>query len=187
MLSLLLQIHIILYQKCPRKHLIEQDVDHWKEIFRWEGNYQQVIKRLLKEKEEFRNLFYYRLGNAKGLLPLLKTIAPPLSSLYIWAEEIGGGLFIQHGFATIISGKIGKHCFINQQVTIGYIGDKVPLIGDNVLVSCGAKVLGNVTVENNVKIGANAVVVKNVPGNTTVVGVPAYIVKKDGVRTYEKL
>lgn len=72
MLSLLLQIHILLYQKCPRKHLIEQDADHWKEIFRWEGNYPQVIKRLLKEKEEFRNLFYYRLGNAKGLLPLLK-------------------------------------------------------------------------------------------------------------------
>lgn len=189
MIGWLLNIHLLFYQKCPRKRTIEEDVEHWKDIFHWEGSYPQIIKRLLKEKAEFRNLFYYRLGNVKGCLPLLRWIAPPLSTLYIWTENIGGGLFIQHGFATVIAARsIGKYCFVNQQVTIGYISnDEPPVLGDNVVVSCGAKVLGNITVGDNVKIGANAVVTKNVPKNTTVVGIPAYIVKKNGERVYERL
>lgn len=188
MKKILLNIHILFYQRCPRKDLIEQDVDHWKDIFHWSGTYPQIIKRLLLEKEEFRNLFYYRLGNARGFLPVLKLIAAPLPSLYIWTKEIGGGLFIQHGFSTVIGAeKIGKFCFVNQQVTIGYNGAEAPVLGDNVHITCGAKVLGNVRIGNNVKIGANAVVVKNVPDNSVVVGVPAYIIKRNGVKVYEKL
>lgn len=187
MRKLLINIHILFYKNCPRRGLIEQDVDHWKEVYHWQEGYVQVIKRLLLEREEFRNLFYYRLGYAKGFLPLLKLIAPPLVTLYIRTHEIGGGLFIQHGFATTIGGlKIGRHCSVNQQVTIGYNGDKSSVIGDNVLVTCGAKILGAV-VGNNVKIGANAVVVKDVPDDVTIVGVPAYIIKRNGVKVYEKL
>ena len=183
----LLYLHILFYKKCPRKDVIEQDIDHWKEILHWDGTYEQLIIRLLLERQEFRNLFYHRLGHAKGFKPILKLIAPPLATLYIYTHDIGGGLFIQHGFSTSIGAdKIGKHCFINQQVSIGYNGDKSSIIGDNVLITCGAKVLG-ATVGNNVKIGANAVVIKDVPDNVTVVGVPAYIIKRDGVRVYEEL
>jgi serine O-acetyltransferase len=96
-------------------------------------------------------------------------------------------LFIQHGICTIIAAKtIGENCFINQQVTIGY-KDKMnsPTIGNNVVIASGSKVIGGVTIGDNVTIGANAVVVKNVPENCVVVGVPAYIIKRNRVRVKE--
>lgn len=75
--------------------------------------------------------------------------------------------------------KIGKDVIISQQVTIGGRSKiyEVPLIGDNVFIGTGAKILGNVIVGNNVVIGANAVVVKSIPSNCVVAGVPAKIVK----------
>lgn len=130
---------------------------------------------------EFRNLFYFRAGLTGRLLAPL---CPPMSALLISADSIGPGLFIQHGIATIIAAKsIGANCWINQQVTIGFstTNDR-PTIGDNVMINAGAKVIGNVTVGNNSKIGANAVVVKDVPPDVTVVGVPARIVRRRGLR-----
>jgi serine O-acetyltransferase len=61
------------------------------------------------------------------------------------------------------------------------------VIGDNVRIGAGAKVLGGITLGDNVSVGANAVVVKDVPPNCVVVGVPAYIVKRDGKRVRESL
>ena len=135
---------------------------------------------------EFRNLFYYRTGVAGKLFRFL---CPPMATLYLLAERIGPGLFIQHGFATIVDAtEIGANCWINQQVTIGFSSAHgVPKIGDNVTVGAGAKVLGGITIGSNARIGANAVVVKNVPGNVTVVGVPARIVRRDGRRVDETL
>jgi serine O-acetyltransferase len=103
-------------------------------------------------------------------------------TLFITTSDIGEGLFIQHGFATIISAeRIGKNCWINQQVTIGYSNKTdCPVIGDNVFIHAGAKVIGGITLGNNVIVGANSVVVKNVPDNAVVVGNPARIVKLDG-------
>ena len=91
-------------------------------------------------------------------------ITPPISSLYITTDDIGEGLFIQHGFATIISAKrIGKNCWVNQQVTIGYNKRGAPVIGDNVTIHAGALVIGDITIGNNVIIGAGAIVVDDVP------------------------
>jgi serine O-acetyltransferase len=136
--------------------------------------------------KEYRNLYYYRIGFFKHFL---KFLCNPIDTLFISCSKIGPGLFIQHGFSTIISARsIGKDCWINQQVTVGYNGkDNYPQIGDNVVIRAGAKVIGNIVIGNNVKIGANAVVVKNVPENCTVVGVPAYIVRKNGIKTREEL
>ncbi|HQO47908.1 MAG TPA: serine acetyltransferase, partial [Paludibacteraceae bacterium] len=110
-------------------------------------------------------------------------------TLFIYTKDIGPGLYIQHGFATIISAKsIGKDCWINQQVTIGYSNaTDCPVLGDNVTIPAGAKIIGKVHIGDNSTAGANAVVVKNVPSNCTVVGVPAYIVKRNGVKVFEKL
>ncbi|MHB8846860.1 MAG: serine O-acetyltransferase [Burkholderiales bacterium] len=112
-----------------------------------------------------------------------------MSTLFIRTPRIGPGLFIQHGFATIIAAReIGDNCFINQQVTVGYSNaTDAPTIGNNVSISAGAKVIGGIHIGDNVKIGANAVVVKNVPANVTVVGVPGRIVKRDGKRVNESL
>lgn len=98
-----------------------------------------------------------------------------MDTLYIETEEIGGGLFIQHGFSTMIAAKyIGEDCWINQQVTIGYNGNReAPVIGDNVMITCGAKVLGNINIGDNAVIGANAVVVKDVEAGAVMGGIPA--------------
>jgi serine O-acetyltransferase len=139
---------------------------------------------------EYRNLFYARLTCISKLIPpLLKILCPPLPNLLINAKNVGAGIFIQHGFATIIAAKsIGKNCWVSQQVTIGYSNSTdCPTLGDNVTVYAGAKILGKVTVGHNVIIGANAVVVKDVPPNCTVVGVPAYIVRKNGIKMKDTL
>lgn len=127
------------------------------------------------DKKEFRSIVYRRFGRCSCLTNwLLKG----MDCLFICTKDIGGGLIIQHGFSTIINAKkIGKNCHIYQQVTIGYNGTKSPTIGDNVRICCGAKVIGGVHVGNNVVIGANAVVCKDVPDNVVVVGVPAKIIK----------
>lgn len=134
---------------------------------------------LLSEYKEFRNLFIYRNRYAKPHRLFCKWVAlwyPPEKTLYIECPDIGGGFYIQHGFATYIAAqKIGKNFSVNQQVTIGYNDDmKSPIIGDNVMVMCGAKVLGGITIGNNTRIGANAVVIRDYKrGYGVLVGVPA--------------
>lgn len=137
----------------------------------------------------YRNLFYHRLGASKLVLSFLQLLCTPFPTLFITTKDIGPGLFLQHGFSTIISARmIGKDCWVNQQVTIGYAAEGIgPTLGDNVSVYAGAKVIGNITIGDNSIIGANAVVVKNVPPNCTVVGVPAYIVRRNGIKTKEPL
>lgn len=176
---------VLLYKRSPRKYLIDEDISHWQEISKVEGDTQKLLKYFLRERQEFRSLFYYRIGNIRVVSKFMKWILPPMPNLYLWTPKIGGGLYIQHGFSTVLAAKsIGKHCFVNQQVTVGYKGEYAPEIGDNVTITCGAKVLGNVKVGDNVVIGANAVVVKDVPANAVVVGVPARIISIDGERIY---
>lgn len=101
---------------------------------------------------------------------------------------IGEGLFIDHGTGVVIgeTAEIGNNVTIYQGVTLGGTGKEKgkrhPTIGNNVVISAGAKVLGSITVGDNVKIGAGSVVLKDVPSNTTVVGVPGRVVVRDGVR-----
>lgn len=173
--------HLLFLQKILLNKDAVEDLTIWSRNHNIKGTKLYKFIYLMVQFPEFRNLMYYRLGAVGSFLNLFY---PKLSTLFIHTANIGGGLYIQHGFSTIIAAKsIGTHCFINQQVTIGYSnGTDSPVIGNNVKVSAGAKVIGNVFVGNNCKIGANAVVIKNVPDNCTVVGVPGYIIKKDGIR-----
>ncbi len=101
---------------------------------------------------------------------------------------IGKGLFIDHGSGVIIgeTAIIGDNVTLYQGVTLGGTGKESgkrhPTLEDNVMVSAGAKILGSFTIGENSKIGAGSVVLKPVPPNCTVVGVPGRIVKKDNVR-----
>ncbi|MFU0799435.1 MAG: serine O-acetyltransferase [Xylanivirga thermophila] len=101
------------------------------------------------------------------------------------AAKIGKGLFIDHGMGVVIgeTAEIGDNVTIYQGATLGGTGKETgkrhPTIGNNVVISTGAKVLGPFKVGDNSKIGANAVVLKEVPANCTAVGVPAHIVIKD--------
>jgi serine O-acetyltransferase len=98
--------------------------------------------------------------------------------------EVGRNvLFGYNGLGIVIHPRcvIGDNVIIGQHVTIGGRGGpEVPIIGNNVLLGAGAKILGNVKIGNNAKIGANAVVLIDVPENATAVGVPAVIVPKNG-------
>jgi len=101
---------------------------------------------------------------------------------------IGKGLFIDHGMGVVVgeTAVIGDNCTIYQGVTLGGTGTEKgkrhPTLGNNVMVGCGAKILGPFTVGDNSKIAAGAVVLSEVPPNSTCVGVPARIVKLEGVR-----
>jgi serine O-acetyltransferase len=101
---------------------------------------------------------------------------------------IGKGFFIDHGSGVIIGETtiIGDNVTLYQGVTLGGTGKESgkrhPTIGDNVMISAGAKILGSFTVGENSKIGAGSVVIEEVPPNCTVVGVPGRIVKRDNVR-----
>lgn len=181
--------HLALMLLSPNRALIEDELARWAEPYMRSRPRASSASRLLWimiRYPEYRNLFYYRIG---GVRRLVEFLCPPMPTLLIVSRKIGPRLFIQHGFSTIITADtIGADCWINQQVTIGFTaGGGAPTIGDRVTINAGAKVLGGITIGSDVVIGANAVVVKNVPSNVTVVGVPAYIVRRDGVRVNEKL
>lgn len=101
---------------------------------------------------------------------------------------IGKGFFIDHGNGVVIgeTAIIGENVTLYQGVTLGGTGKEKgkrhPTIGDNVMVSVGAKVLGSFTVGENSKIGAGSVVLSEVPPNSTVVGVPGRVVKRDNMK-----
>ena len=178
--------HIVLLNIHPKKSIIKYDIQRWFKIKRMKINTQYGFIILMTFSPEYRNLFYKRIG---AISIMINWLCPKMSTLFINTNDIGPGLFIQHGFATIIAAKsIGKDCWINQQVTIGYSNaTDSPVLGDNVVINAGAKIIGKVHIGNNSTAGANAVVVKDVPDNCTVVGVPAYIVKRDGVKVKENL
>ncbi len=102
--------------------------------------------------------------------------------------KIGKGFFIDHGHGVVIGETtiIGENVTLYQGVTLGGTGKECgkrhPTLCDNVMVSAGARVLGSITVGENSKIGAGSVVLKDVPANCTVVGVPGHVVKRDNVR-----
>lgn len=134
-------------------------------------------------------IYFYRLAHFlyKHHVPLFPSIIKILIYLlfnaYIPYEvEIGSGSKFGYGGLGIVLHprvKIGENVIIGQQVTIGGRSKiyEVPAVGNNVFIGTGAKILGNVVIGNNVVVGANAVVVKSVPDNCVVAGIPAKIIK----------
>ena len=115
-------------------------------------------------------MYYIQRALFKSSLPATCTIGVDTKLGY-------GGIGIVVHARTVI----GKNCMIGQGVTIGGKSGwyEVPVIGDNVEISAGARILGPVHIGNNVIIGANAVVVKDVPDNCIVAGIPAKIIKEN--------
>lgn len=104
------------------------------------------------------------------------------------SAKIGTGFFIDHGMGVVIgeTAEIGDYVTLFQGVTLGGTGKergkRHPTLGNHVVVGAGAKILGGINIGDNVKVGANSVVLKNVPPNSTVIGVPGRIIKSQGER-----
>ena len=116
---------------------------------------------------------------------LLSQLARFLTGIEIHpGAVIGRRLFIDHGMGIVIgeTSIIGDDCTIYHGVTLGGTGKEKkkrhPTLKNNIIVGCGAKVLGKIGISDNVKIGANSVVVKDVPKNSTVVGIPGVVKNK---------
>lgn len=182
--------HLLILNLHKNRNTIFCDIQRWvKELNLEKPQIRGTITAflfLMTNHQSYRNLFYYRVGLYGEFI---KFLCRPMNTLFVGGNTIGGGLMLWHAFSTIINVEsIGKDCAIWQQVTIGKgNNDKVPTIGNNVSIFAGAIIIGGISIGDNVKIGAGAVVTKNIPENCTVVGCPAYIVKRDGIKIKEAL
>ncbi len=135
-------------------------------------------------------VFFYRISHflygihLRFLAKLLSLFSRFLTGIEIHpGAQIGKRLFIDHGMGVVVgeTAVLGDDVTLFHQVTLGStgkdLGKRHPNLGNNVIVSSGAKVLGPINVGDNAKIGANAVVLKDVPKNATVVGIPGRVVK----------
>jgi serine O-acetyltransferase len=136
-------------------------------------------------------LFFYRLAHPlykRGLrfLPrFISAVGLFLTTIDIHpAAVLGRRVFIDHGVGVVIgeTAVIGNDVIIYQQVTLGGVstskGKRHPTLGDNVVIGAGSKVLGNIHIGENSKVGANSVVVKDVPADSTAIGIPARVLKR---------
>ena len=132
-------------------------------------------------------MLLYRLmqwSRARGLAPLemlFNKLSAVLCNCIIGrGAEFGPGFVLIHSTGVVINGQVrgGSGVYIEHQVTIGADRRQSPVIGSDVFIGAGAKIIGNVTVGNGARIGANAVVVDDVPAQQTVVGIPARVVHR---------
>lgn len=140
----------------------------------------------------YRVAHWFYLKNFKFIARVISQTARFLTGIEIHpGAKIGKGLLIDHGAGVVIgeTAEIGDNCLLYQGCTLGGTGKdhgkRHPTLGNNVMVGCGAKVLGPFKVGDNSKIAANAVVLESVPSNCTAVGVPAKVVKQNGKRTLD--
>jgi len=173
---------MVAYRLSDQKELIDADVDRWA-LLLWVDDRSRMLARLLYAFPEFRGVFYHRLAAGNPLGVLAGRVAchwwKTVPGLDLSGTPIGPGLFISHGQGTILSAEsIGANCQVHQGVTVGwdYRGDRRPIIGDDVFIGAGAKILGPVTIGDKAMIGANAVVVTDVPEGATAVGIPARVI-----------
>lgn len=131
----------------------------------------------------------YRLG-----IPFVPLLCSQITRWFTGLEihpgaKIGKGFFVDHGAGVVIgeTTEIGDNCVLFHNVTLGgtgkHKGKRHPTLGNNVYIGTQATLLGPVTVGDNVKIGANSfIVMRDVPADCTVIGTPARVIKKDGIR-----
>lgn len=149
------------------------------EVFLYPSFKAMIYYRISHKLYEGKHYFLARWVSQKGAHKTGIEIHP--------GAKIGKGLFIDHGHGVIIgeTAVIGDNVTLYQGVTLGGTGKehgkRHPTLGNNVMVSAGAKVLGSFTIGENSKIGAGSVVLAEVPSNSTVVGVPGRVVKRDNV------
>jgi serine O-acetyltransferase len=173
--------HIFRFTISEKRALLDGDLQRWTSLF-GPLNSKTALGRvvdfvyIMTYYPEYRSVFYFRhryFGHAFGFL------CRGLPDVAISAGKCGPGLFLQHGFGTLISAdSIGENLTVGQQSSIGYAVNGVdrPTIGDNVIIGAGVRVLGRLHVGDNARLSANSLVIANVPPNCVVMGVPAKVI-----------
>ncbi len=174
-----------------REHLAG-DLAVWLKIWKpgWTANqavkFTDVIK-FIWTYQGFRAVLLYRLSfylkrkRVKALPGILSRLNLTLHGFDIPSSvEIGPGLYVPHPVGTVITAqKIGANLSLISNITIGMRNEHAfPTIGNNVFVGAGARILGNIVIGDNVNIGANSVIIHDLPDNCTAVGIPAKIISK---------
>lgn len=178
-------------QRAARKHhslgtLIVSDLvakamwcyerDDWKAIVKVafaDGTFAMLLYRLMQWSRRYR-------------LAPLEVVFNKLNVFFGGAiigrgAEFGPAFVLVHSQGVVINGQVrgGSHIYVQHQVTIGAEGRESPVLGSNIFVGAGAKVIGGVTIGDRARVGANAVVVHDVPMGATVVGIPARVVRQN--------
>jgi len=162
-----------------------QDIKQKRQILINEGYKVSFLRALLSDGSSANAL--YRMSYW-----LVQYKLSPFAIIILWLNRVingcvigasawfDAGFVIMHPVGVVINSKVkgGKNIIVESGVVIGDEKGQAPILGDNIFVGAGAKIIGGITIGSNVKIGANAVVVKDVPDNVTVVGIPAKIINK---------
>jgi len=169
------------------------------DLYRIVGNVRSTsLLRQLLFGESFKYIFWMRTCELLYGRRLLRLSAYPLARLILrhysfklgisipWKTRIGSGFYIGHFGGVVVNGScvIGNNCNLSHDVTLGVAGRAerrgAPILGDNVYIAPGAKVIGPITIGNNAAIGANCVVTRDVPENAVVVGIPGRVISLSG-------
>lgn len=173
------------FKQDARRWLNPMDVNHTEPI-----TLVQIVN-LLYRYLSLRAMAWFRFGNwcKKRRIPFLPGFAQRWIYQHYGLEivvgaDIGPGLYIAHPVGVVIAPeRMGANCSVIANVTIGMRNEwEFPIIGDRVFMGAGARVLGGITIGNDAVIGANAVVVNDIPVGATAVGIPARISRINGVR-----
>ena len=165
-----------LYYK-RRKYLIQEDFDAWVNRHKMKSSSKhEAFVKLMYRFPEYRTVLYYRMPFA---VRHFLNVFLRRRDIKISVGELLGGAIFEHGWSTIVlAKKVGKNVMIHQNCTIGWNHGGCPVIGDNVKIYPGAVVAGPISVGNNVIIGANCVVLKDVPDNCLCYGNPCIVIRR---------
>lgn len=170
--------HLVLMLVCRSRWIaVKADLKCWHEKIYISLPLPFLLLYLLHNDRYFRSLFYYRIGPIWNLL-IGWWRSGSETFLLPYSTRIGNGVLCLHAYATVLNAeRIGNNFSCIQCTTIGKVGDKRPVIGDNVTLGANVCIVGGVTVGDNVVIGAGSVVVHDIPSNSVAVGNPARVVK----------
>jgi serine acetyltransferase len=172
------------------KKYIDEDLQIFRKKIKFRIPLWIYLLYLLHNDSYFRTLFYHRTGY---LFSILIEWYKPGCKYFIISKttRIAGGVYLAHPYSTIINAEsIGKNFTFRHLTTLGNKRDGSPdrpIILDNVTLGVNVTIIGKITIGNNVVIGAGSIITKDVPNNCVVVGNPARIISRNGVRINEKL
>lgn len=193
----------LIYMKSSQKEKIGQDLERYLPEMPYGKVSIRALNYCLLIYKPFRNIFYFRIRENYILKGICGFFLKPVPTIEIIGGEIGGGLRVDHNYCVVRPFSAGRNLTIRNGVTIGkgkavedeaMAGEKEPgkknsgsfgriqpIFGDNVDIYANAVIFGGIRIGSNVKIGAGAVVNKDVPDNCTVVGNPMRIIMHDNV------